>query len=901
KFMAGLTLFETDTLSVLAQQNAANAPFSFPGGAANNFNTQQNQGGSVFSPDGQTLYSAFNIAPVQNPAARPNVSRLLLNDPDNLLLALGLQLPESLAGKMATTNDGGTVFGLSESGFLILPVNQILQNPIAVPESPVVLLANDQCGVVADKRTAGVPVTNAGRGRLTASAQLLMLPAAPGGLGGFGGPGGGGPGGGVIIIIAPGGGGAGGGAAGFGGFGGPAAGAQAGVAQTSPLVQMQNTPSGTMVSFRFNPLAGRAMGTVAPHNFLIQSNEAINIPANVKVFQNNRDADARGELMPVAVNASDQEGLFDILMDSTRNRLYIANSGMNRVEVFDVRARKFLTPIKVGQLPHSMAFGTDGVTLYVANTGSESISVVDLDRMLQVGRVRFPPLPFNSNVALATPQVIAPTQRGPQVIVSSGANTATLWKIVGNEAIPRTLNPVVFNNARTLPGPTQTMVSTPNGEFTLLLAGNGVAYLYDAAIDEWVPSRQLFANNQPTLAPMSGYYGPVAAGPRGQYYVVNGLVLNQALTPVASTPSLPLPPLPGGLPNRGGPTTTSVPIAAVAAGGTGTFARFSQPVVANANQLNAVSQPPTVEIVDINTGAAMRSVPALEGPLARVVGNQIQRVSGRTMALDAAGTTAYVLTTSGLSVVPLTPVAPADRPLVPANGVVNVASFQPQVAPGTLVSVFGRNLAASATAPSGGNLPTTLGAACVTLNNQPLPLLLTSDSQINAQIPPELAAGRYPLVVRSIDRQAAANPVQITVAKVAPAVFATADGQPALYHADGSPVTQDRPARRDERLTMFAAGLGVTTGGRVTAGAPAPSSPLAVTQKVQVYFGDPRYKQSEVIVDWSGLLPGSVGVYQLNLRVPGFHTSGRALPITLRIGGVTSPSKGPVLPVVAVE
>src|SRR5437773_2343883 len=71
KFMAGLTLFETDTLTVIAQQNAANAPFSFPTGAAGNFNTQQNQGGSVFSPDGATLYTAFNMAPVQDPPAPP--------------------------------------------------------------------------------------------------------------------------------------------------------------------------------------------------------------------------------------------------------------------------------------------------------------------------------------------------------------------------------------------------------------------------------------------------------------------------------------------------------------------------------------------------------------------------------------------------------------------------------------------------------------------------------------------------------------------------------------------------------------------------------------------------------------------------------------------------------------
>ncbi|MGH9657724.1 MAG: YncE family protein, partial [Bryobacteraceae bacterium] len=119
KFMAGLTLFETETLVVMAQQNAANAPFSFPGGQPNNFNLQQNQGGSAFSPDGATLYSAFNIAPVQNPAARPNVSRLLLNDPDNLLIQLGLQLSENLAGKMVISSDGSTVFALSESGFLI--------------------------------------------------------------------------------------------------------------------------------------------------------------------------------------------------------------------------------------------------------------------------------------------------------------------------------------------------------------------------------------------------------------------------------------------------------------------------------------------------------------------------------------------------------------------------------------------------------------------------------------------------------------------------------------------------------------------------------------------------------------------------------------------------------------
>jgi len=108
-------------------------------------------------------------------------------------------------------------------------------------------------------------------------------------------------------------------------------------------------------------------------------------------------------------------------------------------------------------------------------------------------------------------------------------------------------------------------------------------------------------------------------------------------------------------------------------------------------------------------------------------------------------------------------------------------------------------------------------------------------------------------------------------------------------------------ANRDEHLTMYAVGLGPTTGGVVTAGAPSPSSPLAVTGTVQVFFGDPTYKQAGIIVDWSGLAPGFVGLYQLNLRVPGFHISGDALPVTLRVGSVNSPTTGPVVPTVSVN
>ena len=932
RFMAGATLFDTQTLQVLAQQNAANSPFAVPGGNTGNFNLQQNQGGSVFSPDSRVLYSAFNIAPVQNPPARANVTQLLLSDPDNLLVNLGLQLPENLAGKMVITRDGSRIYALSESGFVVLPISNMGQSPIAMPDRNVLLLANDQCSVNAAQQTGSVMVRNAGGGpRMTVTAQLQPTTSGPNGLGGIGGPGGGGPAGGVVIIlpgIVIGGGDRGGG----GGFNAPAAvnGTATATTQTAPLIRTTREPDGsTAVDYMFSPNAARSPGTVAPHEFLIQSPEAINIPARVRVYQNNRNAEDRGKVVPVQVGVSNSEGLMEMLQDPARQRIYISNSGMNRIEVFDMRTQTFLPPIKVGQLPHSMAFGNDGSTLYVGLTGAESIDIVSLDTMQKTGRVKFPPLPLNAGFSLITPTALASSQRGPQILMSDG----TLWHIAGDTAVPRVLNPAVFgNNARVVPAAnpvSRTMASTPDGQYVILSTSSGFVYLYSAAQDDFVVSRQVFT------PPLTGFIGPVSAGPGGRYYLVNNIILNESLTPIGGAPSFTLgggtttpaptgpgaarpgtpttpttptlpnqPPLPGQVP--GGPalpvrgtTTVTRPIWAVASVGTNSFVRFSQPVLLGNNA--AATDAGSIELVDVASGATMFTTTTLEGELSTVTGNGRAAIAGRGMTVDAAGTTAYVLTTSGLTVVPMDRQNANTAPVLQNNGAVNTANYLPNLAPGGLVSIFGNRLGQSA-ASSANPLPSTMGGVCVTLNNQPLPLLMTSATQINAQVPTTLAAGRYPLVVRAIDRQMASQTALVSVAKYAPAVFLLdKDGQPALFHKDGSLVTRDNKAKRDEPLSMYATGLGVTTGGRVTTGVGAPANPLAVTQPVQVFFGNPGYSQAAIIVDWAGLVPGLVGTYQINLRVPGNHLKGDALPIQVRIGGVFSPTAGSNVPLVAVE
>lgn len=904
KFMVGLRLFDTESLAVLAQQNAANAPFPLSSNitaqgfatVGQQFNLQANQGGSIFSNDGATIYSAFNLAPIQNPPARANVTQLLVNDSDNLSILDGIQLPENLAGKMVMSSDGASLFALSESGFTIIPLDQVTRNPLLQPSTGVVLLASDQCNSAPEGTRSTVSLLNLGRapGAVTATATLLQTlggAAVPGlGVGGGGigvGPGGGAPGGGVVIVpptvpipgvpTIPG-----------------LNNAQQVVTQTAPSLRVVRNGPDTAFEIAYNFTNSRSLGTPAAHDFLITSPQAVNLPSAIRVFQNSRNTESRGDLIPVQTAISPNEALTDMVADATRNRLYISNSGMNRVEVFDTRAKRFLTPIKVGQLPRSLAMSPDGITLYVGNSGGESISIIDLDQLRVTGRVKFPAIPFNGATAVISPSILAVTQNGLQIMMSNG----TLWRVIGDEALPRRVSPVI--GTATIPAP-RTMVATPNGEYMLLLAGNGNAYLYDALADDFVAARQV------ATAPIQGFFGPVSAGPRGQYFLVNNTVLNQSLSPIAGTGGT------GGgvVPGRpGGPTVTATrPVSAVFAASGTVYAKFSQPIRANANAV--VTDTPQIELVNPTTGATTRTVAALEGPVSTVTGNARVNTNGRTMAVDANLENAYVLTATGLTIVPLVTPAVTERPQVPAAGIVNVGNFTASAAPNGLVSLFGQNLGDSATAGTT-PLPLTLGGTCVTLNNSPIPLLMTSSGQINAQIPPELAAGRYTLMVRSVDRKISSQTVQLTVARYAPAVLADSTSKRALvFRPNGEAVTVNRPAKRDEPLVMYAIGLGNPKGTfRLTSGTPVPADRVLETDALQLYFKKVEtaadktrgFKvQEEMIVDWSGLVPGYVGLYQINFRVPGFHEKGENLEVVLRIGGISSSITGPVVPLVAVE
>ena len=150
--------------------------------------------------------------------------------------------------------------------------------------------------------------------------------------------------------------------------------------------------------------AGTQQGT--PFNITLSSPEAINIPpVDPRLHELPAVRSARRDLSrPHATTPNGAEGLQDMLLDEERGRVYITNSGYNRIEVFDIEKQHFVDPIPVGPAAAPDGDGRRRQHLYVGNTGGESISIVDLDLGKVVDSVQFPPIPRNGTAALIYPR-----------------------------------------------------------------------------------------------------------------------------------------------------------------------------------------------------------------------------------------------------------------------------------------------------------------------------------------------------------------------------------------------------------------------------------------------------------------------------------------------------------------
>ena len=722
--MAGYTLYDVATLSIIGQMNNANAPFPFTAA----FSTVQNIGGSFFSPDGTTLYGAFNVAASTNPPPPVNSSTLLVSDPNNLAIRLGIRMPENIVAKMVVTADGSNAWSLSQSGLIYLPLSTLYTYPILAPSSTQVFLSTNPCNPGLAQAT--ITINNLGSGKLTYAVKTISS----------------------ALTTA----------------------VSSGVAPSTITFTMEpgrlvnvNRLSGTNLASITAPginLLGQALDVA------LASNEAINVPPVIRVYMNYRNPDQRGLIFPVpttpnnspiatmitaAANTANpaggsltvdgDQGLQDIVLDQPRNRVYLSNAGYNRIEVFDTVNQVFLTPIPAGQLPGPMAMSTDGNTLYVSSTGGELISIVDLNIGAVTGHINLPPLPRQAGAITAPlvyPQALAVGYYGLEFVMSNGGQ----WKVVAGNAIPRPIDNVTTTSttSNALSNSTTTrinMISSPDNRYILTLTGNGNAYLYDANADAYVANAFLFTS---TPAP-AGFYGPMSAGAAQTYFTLNGIFTNSSLTT---------------LPQQ----TSQRNIYATAPYDANNFVRLTTPIRASAvlTTAPATDPRPTLELVNIATGSPTLLAVAPENPRFTLFSTTTrENIPARSIVIDS-NNVAYFITVSGLSVVPLTPNGAPTPQIAARSGIVNASDGSATLRVGGFINVNGTNLASTATAsilPT----PTVLGGSCVTFNDVALPLLKTAAGQIVAQIPSTVNSGTNVVQVRSIGTGQQSSPVVVTV------------------------------------------------------------------------------------------------------------------------------------------
>jgi uncharacterized protein (TIGR03437 family) len=240
---------------------------------------------------------------------------------------------------------------------------------------------------------------------------------------------------------------------------------------------------------------------------------------------------------------------------------------------------------------------------------------------------------------------------------------------------------------------------------------------------------------------------------------------------------------------------------------------------------------------------------------------------------------------------------------------VDAASFVRAAAPGQILAAFGSGFPATTTitaaAPSV-PLPTQLANVSVRVNGLLAPLFFvgvggsfgTGAFQINYQLPYETPPGVA--LVEVLNNGVPVSSEFLTVSEAAPGVFTRSfngQGQAAAlnqdYSLNGDPNQNPntRPEARGRIIIIYANGQGGQLVDSVTrqslalaSGAAAPTTPLYVTatDPVVTIGGVPA------TVAFSGLAPGFVGLWQLNVVIPLSAPTGNAVPMVITMGGRSS-------------
>jgi uncharacterized protein (TIGR03437 family) len=238
--------------------------------------------------------------------------------------------------------------------------------------------------------------------------------------------------------------------------------------------------------------------------------------------------------------------------------------------------------------------------------------------------------------------------------------------------------------------------------------------------------------------------------------------------------------------------------------------------------------------------------------------------------------------------------AHSQTPSVSAGGVINAASgasVTAPVAPGSLVSIFGSNLAGGLAQADTIPLSTVLNSVSVSFNGIAAPLLFVSGGQINAQLPWNvLSSGTTGTANVVVTRSGQPSTAQsVPVGPFSPGIFAVNNIAIAI-NSDGTvaaapgaiPGLNTRPAKIGDPggLVILCTGLGAVDS--------IPDNGAASLDKLRTATTPPTVLigNKPATVVFAGLSPQFVGVNQINVAIPAGTPTGDKISLQISVGGV---------------
>ncbi len=238
-----------------------------------------------------------------------------------------------------------------------------------------------------------------------------------------------------------------------------------------------------------------------------------------------------------------------------------------------------------------------------------------------------------------------------------------------------------------------------------------------------------------------------------------------------------------------------------------------------------------------------------------------------------------------------------------AMSAVNAATYQLSVAvpQSGIVAMFGAGMSADTAVAQGAPLPGTLANRQVVVNDEtPAPLYAVTPSQVNFLFPSAAPAGADRIAVRVADTGELIAGGTILAASTSPGLFTTnqkGTGQAVAVNQDNTLNSSANPAPMGSVITLYGTGQGQVSP-QVLDGMAAPPSPPATTVAVPTSDGKTCTTAQPSMcvaigsafgdVQYSGLAPGYVGLWQINVKIPQGITAAGAVPLRVLINGVPS-------------